>query len=52
VIPPNAVNHEGRFIDDMKARDIERELGVPVIVARSTFLETRVANRCRKERTL
>ncbi len=49
VIPPNAVNHEGRFIDDMNARDIERELGIPVVVARSTFLENRVSKGCRKE---
>jgi len=51
VIPPNAVNHEGRFIDDMKVRDIERELGISVIVACSTFLENRVAKDCRKERS-
>jgi len=51
VIPPNAVNHEGRFIDDMKVRDIQRELGIPVIVARSTFLENLVAKGCRKERS-
>ncbi len=48
VIPPNAVNHEGRFLDDLRAADIARELGVPVVVARSTFLENRVANQCRK----
>ncbi len=47
VIPPNAVNHEGRFIDDMNARDLERELGIPVVVARSTFLENRVARACK-----
>ena len=51
VIPPNAVNHDGRFIDDMKVRDIQRELGIPVIVARSTFLENLVAKGCRKERS-
>jgi NifB/MoaA-like Fe-S oxidoreductase len=51
VLPPNAVNHDGRFLDDMRPADIERELGVPVVVARSTFLENRVANKCRKERT-
>jgi putative radical SAM enzyme (TIGR03279 family) len=49
VIPPSAVNHEGRFIDDLKVRDMERELGIPVIVAHSTFLENRVALACRKE---
>jgi putative radical SAM enzyme (TIGR03279 family) len=51
VIPPNAVNHDGRFIDDMNARGIERELGIPVVVARSTFLENRVMKGCRKERS-
>jgi putative radical SAM enzyme (TIGR03279 family) len=49
VIPPNAVNHEGRFLDDMRLVDIERELGVPVVLARSTFLDTRVVSKCRKE---
>ncbi|MCX5752671.1 MAG: DUF512 domain-containing protein, partial [Candidatus Krumholzibacteria bacterium] len=51
VIPPNAINHEGRFIDDMTARDIGRELGVPVVVARSTFLENHVEKACRRKRT-
>jgi putative radical SAM enzyme (TIGR03279 family) len=50
VIPPNAVNHAGRFIDDINARAIERELGIPVVVAHSTFLENRVARMCRKGR--
>jgi NifB/MoaA-like Fe-S oxidoreductase len=50
VIPPNAVNHEGRFIDDTNVRDMERELGIPVVVARSTFLENRIAKRCREGR--
>jgi putative radical SAM enzyme (TIGR03279 family) len=46
VIPPNAVNHEQLFLDDMRPSDIERELGVPVVVARTTFLEPRVIGRC------
>jgi putative radical SAM enzyme (TIGR03279 family) len=50
VIPPNAVNHDGRFIDDLSVRDIERDLGIPVVVAHSTFLESRVVKCCRKER--
>jgi hypothetical protein len=35
----------------MNARGIERELGIPVVVARSTFLENRVMKGCRKERS-
>lgn len=46
VIPANAVSHEGIFLDDLKPADLERELGVPVIAARSTFLESRVLRRC------
>jgi putative radical SAM enzyme (TIGR03279 family) len=46
VIPANAVNHEGVFLDDLRPADLERELGVPVIAARSTFLESRVLRRC------
>jgi len=51
VIPPNAVNHDGRFIDDVRVRDISRALGVPAVVARSTFFEARVARACLKGRT-
>jgi putative radical SAM enzyme (TIGR03279 family) len=46
VIPPNAVNHEGRFLDDLRPADVEHEAGTPVVVARSTFLENRVLRRC------
>jgi putative radical SAM enzyme (TIGR03279 family) len=51
VIPPNAVNHDGRFIDDVRVADISRALGVPAIVARSTFFEARVARACMKGRS-
>ncbi|MGD1047289.1 MAG: DUF512 domain-containing protein [Candidatus Krumholzibacteriaceae bacterium] len=47
VIPPNALNYERLFLDDVRPADIERELGVPVVVARATFLEPRVIRRCR-----
>jgi putative radical SAM enzyme (TIGR03279 family) len=46
VIPPNAVNHEGLFLDGLRTRDVERALAVPVIAARSTFLENAVTRRC------
>lgn len=46
VIPANALNHDGLFLDDLRPADIERELGTPVVVARSTFLESRVMRRC------
>jgi len=48
VIPANAVNHEGLFLDGLRPADIEREISVPVITARSTFLENRVLKRCRR----
>ena len=46
VIPANALNHNRLFLDDVRPADIERELGVPVVVARTTFLENRVMRRC------
>jgi putative radical SAM enzyme (TIGR03279 family) len=48
VIPPNALNHQGLLIDDMKPGDISKALGVPVVTARSTFLERTVLRKCRK----
>ena len=38
---------EGQVIDVLRTC---HQLGVPVVVARSTFLERRVANKCRKGR--
>jgi len=51
VIPANAVNHAGLLLDDLRPIDIERELGVPVVAARSTFLEGGVMMRCRERCT-
>jgi len=48
VIPPNAVNHDGLFLDDMRPAELARSLGVPVVVPRNTFLERAVLNRCRR----
>lgn len=50
VIPPNALNHEGLLIDDMRPRDLAKELGVGVLVPRTTFLEAGIVRRCRKDR--
>ncbi|UCF05441.1 MAG: DUF512 domain-containing protein [bacterium] len=47
VLPPNAFNHEGLLIDGMTAGDLERELQIPVVVPRTTFLEQRILRRCR-----
>jgi putative radical SAM enzyme (TIGR03279 family) len=47
VLPANAVNHAGRLIDDLRPADIGRAIGVPVIVARGTFLESNVIRRSR-----
>jgi len=42
VLPPNAVNHEGFMIDDMRPGAIGRRLGVRVVVPRRHFLERAV----------
>ncbi len=46
VVPPNALDHAGRFLDDLRPEDVARALGAPVIAARRTFLEPRVIRRC------
>jgi len=51
VIPANAVNHAGLLLDDLRPIDVERELGIPVVAARSTFLEDGVMMRCRERCT-
>jgi len=48
VLPPNALNHEGLLLDCLRPEDLERALGVPVVVPRGTFLERRVLARCRE----
>ena len=49
VIPGNAVNHDGYFLDGLRPADLSRDLDTPVLVARSTFLERRIMKRCREE---
>ncbi len=46
VVPGNALNHEGRFLDDLRPADLGRALGMRVIAAHGTFLERRVLARC------
>lgn len=46
VLPPNAVNHEGRMLDDARPADLARSLGIPVRVARGTFLDRRIVRAC------
>jgi putative radical SAM enzyme (TIGR03279 family) len=48
VIPPNVLNCDSLLLDDMKPRDLERELAVRVLVPRATFLEQRIIRACRK----
>lgn len=48
VLPPNAINHEGLLIDDLTPSDLQQELGVPVHVAKRTFLEKRMIELCCK----
>jgi putative radical SAM enzyme (TIGR03279 family) len=50
VIPGNAVNCDGVFLDDLRPGDLASELRVPVLVARSTFLESRIVKRCSEVR--
>jgi putative radical SAM enzyme (TIGR03279 family) len=46
VLPPNALNHDGLLIDDMRPEQLESALGLPVIVPESTFLEENVISAC------
>jgi putative radical SAM enzyme (TIGR03279 family) len=48
VIPRNAVNHDGYFLDGLRPADLSRDLNIPVLVPRSTFLENRIMKRCRE----
>ncbi len=50
VLPPNALNHEGLLIDDMRPEQLESALGMPVIVPESTFLEEAVISACEGRR--
>ncbi len=50
VLPPNAVNHDGLLIDDMRPEQLESALGRPVIVPESTFLEENVISACEGRR--
>ena len=46
VLPPNAVNYKGLLIDDFNPDGIGRELGLPVLVPETTFLEDRIIQTC------
>ena len=52
VLPPNALNHDGLLIDDMKPKELESTLGLPVLVPESTFLEESVISACEGRQTL
>lgn len=52
ILPPNALNHEGLLIDDLKPEDIESALGLPVLVPELTFLEKSVISACEGKRAL
>ncbi|MBN2069822.1 MAG: DUF512 domain-containing protein [Candidatus Krumholzibacteriota bacterium] len=47
ILPPNCVNHNGRFLDDMTVSDLKTELGIKVIVPESNFLEKEVVKNCK-----
>jgi putative radical SAM enzyme (TIGR03279 family) len=46
ILPPNALNHDGLLIDDMRPEELESVLGRPVLVPESTFLEESVISAC------
>ncbi len=46
VIPPNALNHAGRFLDGLTPAAVGRELRLEVRAARRTFLESRIVRLC------
>jgi hypothetical protein len=46
VLPPNAVNHEGVLIDDMRPSAVASILGKRVVVPRHDFLENAVLRSC------
>lgn len=52
VLPPNVVNHANRFIDDLTPEDLERNLGIPVVVGDydSTVTLERVDARLKEQR--
>ena len=51
ILPPNALNHEGLLIDNMRPEELESALGIPVLVPESTFLEESVLSACEGRRT-
>ena len=50
VLPPNALNHDGLLIDDMRPEQLESALGIPVVVPESTFLDETVITACERGR--
>ena len=52
ILPPNALNHDGLLIDDMRPEELESALGLPVLVPESTFLEECVVSACEGRRAL
>ena len=46
ILPPNALNHDGLLIDDMRPDELGSALGLKVIVPESNFLEAAVLSGC------
>lgn len=46
ILPPNALNHDGLLIDDMRPDELGSALGRPVIVPESNFLEEEMISAC------
>ncbi len=40
ILPPNCLNHDGLFIDDLTIADIQDRLGVEVLQGEYSFAET------------
>jgi putative radical SAM enzyme (TIGR03279 family) len=40
ILPPNCLNNEGLFLDDLTPEDLEEELAIKVILGKDNFLKT------------
>jgi len=52
ILPPNCVNHEGRLLDELTAKDIEKEVSSSVLIPETTFVDESVIKICRGDRRI
>jgi len=48
VIPPNTLNHEGKFLDDMTPKELERRTNVKILVPENTFMSNEILEVCQE----